>query len=297
MPDIRIIREPSVYLVGSQQTDDAEISRFLGDQGVERWETDASTGAEKLSECTGRICYASFAKPRPGGNAAYLGHILEEHHGNVAEHAVFNLVVTGVSRNLSHEWIRHRVGMTPSQRSQRYVDESDGAFVVPPALAEEVEEATQLIEKMGPMYTTARDVTAYFESHDRAEPSGKAQAGLRWLTAMEFAQEAYGDLAFYLATRDGAPADKTARRKHAREAARSVLPGATETILFVTLNARAARHVLEQRGSLHADAEIARLAVAILAKLKPAAPNLFADISVERAEDGREWIRVGHSKV
>ena len=43
--------------------------------------------------------------------------------------------------------------------------------------------------------------------------------------------------------------DKTQRRKLARQAARSVLPNATETKIFVTANARALRHFIEMRGS------------------------------------------------
>ena len=52
----------------------------------------------------------SFAKPRPGGNKAYLDHILEVGHGSVLEHAVWNFVFTGVSRSLTHELVRHRAG-------------------------------------------------------------------------------------------------------------------------------------------------------------------------------------------
>jgi len=32
--DIRVIHEPTVYLVGRQTVDDAEIDRFLADHGV-----------------------------------------------------------------------------------------------------------------------------------------------------------------------------------------------------------------------------------------------------------------------
>ena len=43
------------------------------------------------------------------------------------------------------------------------------------------------------------------------------------------------------------------RRKMARQAARSVLPNATETKIFVTANARALRHFIELRCNEHAD--------------------------------------------
>ncbi len=106
---IRVITEPSVYVLGRQTVDDAELDRFLADHGVS-WESDSEVAGEVLTETAGRVCYMSFAKPRPGGNAAYLTHIKEVGHGSVLEHAVWNLLLTGVSRSLTHELVRHRAG-------------------------------------------------------------------------------------------------------------------------------------------------------------------------------------------
>src|ERR1043165_5320385 len=137
-PAIRVLREPTVYVLGRQQVNDAEVDRFLADHGVS-WQTDTEVAGEELVEVAGRVCYMSFARPRPGGNAAYIGHLLEVGHGSVLEHAVFNLVITGVSRSFSHELIRHRAGFSYSQLSQRFVDESACAFVEPDAIAEDPE--------------------------------------------------------------------------------------------------------------------------------------------------------------
>src|SRR5262249_10324539 len=115
--DIRILREPVVYLVGRQVVDDAFLERFLADHGV-IWQTDTEVAGERLVEVAGRVCYMSFAKPRPGGNQAYLGHILEVGHGSVLEHAVWNFIFTGISRTCTHELIRHRAGWGYSQLSQ-----------------------------------------------------------------------------------------------------------------------------------------------------------------------------------
>ena len=71
--DIRVIREPTVYLLGRQTVADAELDRFLQDHGV-TWETDTEVAGEQLTEVAGRVCYMSFARPRPGGNQAYLNH-------------------------------------------------------------------------------------------------------------------------------------------------------------------------------------------------------------------------------
>jgi flavin-dependent thymidylate synthase len=106
---IRIITEPAVYVLGRQTVDGAELNRFLADHSVS-WESDSEIAAEVLTETAGRTCYMSFAKPRPGGNATYLTHIKEVGHGSVLEHAVWNLLFTGVSRSLTHELVRHRAG-------------------------------------------------------------------------------------------------------------------------------------------------------------------------------------------
>ena len=144
------------------------------------------------------------------------------------EHAVFNLLITGVSRSLTHELVRHRAGFGFSQLSQRFVDESEAEFVEPEAIAEDPE-----LHRI-------------------------------WLEAVRASQAAYRELADRLAEKYKDLADRTLRRKKAREAARSVLPNATETKIFVTANARALRHFIEMRGDAAADVEIRRLAIAVL---------------------------------
>src|SRR5256714_7808941 len=136
--DIRVIREPQVYVVDRQAVDDSELDRFLADHGV-AWQTDTEVAAEMLCETAGRVCYMSFARPRPGGNSIYLGHIKEVGHGSVLEHAVWNFLFTGVSRSLTHELVRHRSGFGYSQLSQRYVDESVAEYVEPDIIAADPE--------------------------------------------------------------------------------------------------------------------------------------------------------------
>ena len=66
--DIKVVHEPTVYLLGRQTVDEAELDRFLADHGVS-WQTDTVVAAEHLCETAGRVCYMSFARPRPGGNS------------------------------------------------------------------------------------------------------------------------------------------------------------------------------------------------------------------------------------
>ena len=84
---MKIVRRPTVYAVGRQELDEAQIQQFLYDHRVSDWTTDAFSSAEKPPEIAGRLCYMSFSKPRPGGNKTYLGHFKEVGRGSVLEHA------------------------------------------------------------------------------------------------------------------------------------------------------------------------------------------------------------------
>src|SRR5260370_824646 len=69
--DIRILREPTVYLTGRQTVDAAEVERFLADHGVS-WQTDTEVAGEHLAEIAGRLRYLSLASPRPAATNAAL---------------------------------------------------------------------------------------------------------------------------------------------------------------------------------------------------------------------------------
>jgi thymidylate synthase (FAD) len=83
----------------------------------------------------------------------------------------------------------------------------------------------------------------------------------------------------------------------AREAARAVLPNATETKIVVTANARAWRTMLELRSSEGAELEIRRMAVAALRLLQREAPGFFSDFELYTADDRREAARIAYHKV
>jgi thymidylate synthase (FAD) len=83
----------------------------------------------------------------------------------------------------------------------------------------------------------------------------------------------------------------------AREAARSVLPNATEVKIVVSANVRAWRTMLELRLGEGAEQEIRRLAVEILRALQAEAPHLFGDFEIYRADDGGDAGRAGFHKV
>ena len=217
------------------------------------WSTDAE-GGQALAEFAGRACYQSWSKPNPATatNASYLAHILEVGHLSVLEHGTATFYLTGISRSCSHELVRHR-HFSYSQLSQRYVPETEASMVEPAVIAAD------------PVL------------HERFEAATAASA------------QAYRELLAGLTERlAAAPAGPTLQRKQALQAARAVLPNATETKIVVTGNYRAWRHFVATRASEHADVEIRALAVACLRELAGVAPNVFADFRIGALSDGTE---------
>ena len=255
---LKIVREPRIYLVGRQTLDQSGIARFLSDYGL-TWTTDTEVAGEALAEMAGRVCYMSYGKGRRT-NREFLEHIVDVGHGSVLEHAVWSFLFTGVSRAFTHELIRHR-HFSYSQLSQRYVDESKADFIEPDVIAED------------------------------------AELHALWSEAVNATRAAYDRLVTGLEGRFGDVADRTLRRKLARQAARSVLPNATETKIFVTGNARALRHFIELRGSEHAEVEIRKVAVEVLRILQVEAPAMFGDYRLEPLGDGTPATRTDHPKV
>jgi thymidylate synthase (FAD) len=226
-------------------------THFETPEGVP-WGTDAD-GGQALAEFAGRACYQSWTKPNPSTatNAGYLHHILEVGHLSVLEHGSVSFYITGISRSLTHELIRHR-HFSYSQLSQRYVPERDAAMVEPDVIAEDPE------------------------------------LHARFVAASEAAVTAYTDLLEGLEKKFADVEHATLRRKQARQAARAVLPNSTETRIVVTGNYRAWRHFVAMRASEHADVEIRALAVSCLRELQRVAGNVFADFEISTLPDGTE---------
>lgn len=216
------------------------------------WETDAD-GGEALAEFAGRACYQSWSKPNPrtATNAGYLRHLLEVGHLSVLEHGSVSFYISGISRSCTHELIRHR-HFSYSQLSQRFVRENDANVVIPPAIA------------------------------------GDARLEALFAKATEASRGAYAELLEALEEKLADEPNGPVRNKQARQAARSVLPNATETRVVVTGNYRAWRHFVEMRATEHADVEIRHVAIECLRQLQVAAPNVFGDFEILTLPDGSE---------
>lgn len=55
-------------------------------------------------------------------------------HGSTIEHIVFTFAISGVTRTLSHQLVRHRAGVAFDQQSQRYLDYKRPSYMVPATL-------------------------------------------------------------------------------------------------------------------------------------------------------------------
>ena len=109
-------------------------TQFHGVDGFIPDGTLAPDDAQHAIEVSGRSCYLAFRKPNPATatNQAYIANLLSSRHLSVVEHASASFYITGVSRNLTHELIRHR-HFSFSEVSQRYVDAANLSIVRPPA--------------------------------------------------------------------------------------------------------------------------------------------------------------------
>jgi thymidylate synthase (FAD) len=216
------------------------------------WDTDAD-GGPALVEFAGRACYQSWSKPNPrtATNASFVRHIIDVGHFSVLEHASVSFYITGISRSCTHELIRHR-HFSYSQLSQRYVPEHDSQVVLPPGMEDDAE--------LAETFTAAADAS----------------------------RATYTELLSRLEEKLAGESNAVLRRKQARQAARAVLPNATETRIVVTGNYRAWRHFIAMRASEHADIEIRRLAIECLRQLIDVAPQVFSDFEIYALADGTE---------
>ena len=90
--------------------------------------------AEKIIEQAGRTCYRSCAKAKSGSEKDFVHRIIANGHHSVLEHAYATFCITGVSRSLTHQLVRHRL-CAFSQQSQRYVNEANFNYVIPKSIA------------------------------------------------------------------------------------------------------------------------------------------------------------------
>lgn len=98
--------------------------------------------------------------------AEFVDSVTESGHVSPIEHVSFTFAVSGVSRALTHQLVRHRIA-SYSQQSQRYVDGSDFEHILPPAIAENAAAKERFLACMAEIGDAYRDIKAILEEAGR----------------------------------------------------------------------------------------------------------------------------------
>lgn len=208
---------------------------------------------EKLVAAAAKLCYSKagageIMEDLTDENVErFLSRLMDMGHASPIEHASFTFAIEGVSRSLTHQLVRHRMASF-SQKSQRYVDEGQFNYVIPPEIktlpggeaifAEGMENAQRTYDLLAEML---------IEKHTKA----LVASGMNEKQAVMAAE------------------------KQGIEDARFVLPNACETKIVVTMNTRELLHFYNQRCCNRAQWEIRELATEMLRACKKIAPILF----------------------
>lgn len=201
--------------------------------------------AEKLIASAAKLCYSSSGIEDLQNNLdkekvdKFLNMLMSYGHESPIEHVSFTFGIEGVSRSLTHQLVRHRIG-SYSQQSQRYVRLDQFEYVIPPSVEKDKEAKKIYIE------------------------------------TMKNCQKSYDNIANILKEKyinDGLR-DMDAEKK-AIEDARYVFPNACTSKIIVTMNARSLMNFFRHRCCNRAQWEIRELAEIMLFEVKEVAPTLF----------------------
>ncbi len=200
---------------------------------------------QKTVAAAAKLCYSKAGADEIMENLTeenvqgFLNRLMSMGHASPIEHVSFTFAIEGVSRVLSHQLVRHRIA-SYSQKSQRYVNEGQFNYIIPPEIEKDV---------------------------DLAES---------FCSTMEYLDEKYTYLTSKLMEKYVATGMKTMdAEKKAMEDARYVLPNACETKIVTTMNIRTLLHFFNQRCCDRAQWEIRDMANEMLRQCKEIAPLLF----------------------
>jgi thymidylate synthase (FAD) len=120
---------------------------------------------ERTVAAAARLCYSPVGadeireKMTDEQVESFLGKIIKLGHYSTLEHVSFTFAIEGVSRVLTHQLVRHRIA-SYSQQSQRYVQEHDFEFIMPPAVREIPEAKARFEQLMDEIRRTYDDLIA-----------------------------------------------------------------------------------------------------------------------------------------
>lgn len=209
---------------------------------------------EKLVAAAAKLCYSKIGIDGildgldEQKTEKFLNMLMDLGHESPIEHVSFTFGVEGISRVLSHQLVRHRIGCSYSQQSQRYVKLDQFEYIIPPQV-DAIDGARQIF-----IETMERDQEAYDklveilykENFNKFIKEGKNEK-----QAVQIAEKA------------------------SIEDARYVFPNACETKIVFTMSARAMFNFFRMRCCERAQWEIRDMATEMLKKVREVAPILF----------------------
>lgn len=268
LDEIRYFHHPDVRLIAAMAVNHEEVEDWGESRGFNLG-SDALYDNDYIPELAGRLCYLSYLSRRPNEpgstlNQTYLDHIYEIGHTSVIEHSVFGFMVTDVSRNYSHEQVRHRVGVAYSQLSTRYVDQFDNRYFDHPENG-----------------MSDKTLGAYMPPEVEEDEELKELYDGAWAMCQKVYHKIFQRMR-----------EKGLKLKQARSIAREILPGSAGTMIYITINARELDHIFKMRGALDADDQIRRVALAMYDCVRE--HNLFKGWHVAIDTEGRAYLRHDH---
>ena len=199
----------------------------------------------KSIEVAGRTCYKSEDKITEESAEEFIKMLLKKGHESVLEHEKISILFV-CDRGISHELVRHRLASF-SQESTRYCNYSKDKFE---------NQITFILP-----YWVQILPGDYIILPDCAESNNGDE---EWISMMLDTEETY----INLISKGWQP-----------QQARSVLPNALKTEVFMTANLREWRLILKQRISKAAHPQMRELMCPLLDELKILIPIIFNDIN------------------
>jgi thymidylate synthase (FAD) len=200
---------------------------------------------EKVIALAAKLCYSSSDIDNLQNGLdnervkKFIDMLMELGHESPIEHVSFTFGIEGISRACSHQLVRHRIA-SYSQKSQRYVDETQFDYVIPESI------------KNNPV---VRDIYDTLMSSIQLEYDA-----IRTTLIKDFVSQGI---------------DQKAAEKKANEDARFVLPNACQTSIIVTMNVRSLFNFFKHRCCNRAQWEIRELAMEMWHICMGVAPNIF----------------------
>jgi thymidylate synthase (FAD) len=200
---------------------------------------------ETLISSAAKLCYSpsSIEKIRekctPESSVVFVKMLSKLGHQSPLEHISFTFGIEGVSRIFLAQLTRHRIA-SYSVQSQRYVKETGFNFVVPPQIAANEEAKKEFENLVGNAKLSYEKITKILVKSKKKELNNEKND-----------------------------------EKFAIEDARYVLPGAVETKIVCTFNARSLLNFLKLRCCSRAQWEIRETAEQMLRLVIKVAPDVF----------------------